>query len=115
MQSPHPPPISNLGHPPDAAPDPHEADLEVAVAQVLEVEVDRDGLGLLALRVLVGRHVHHLRRDRPEVHLLEPESQRDGSRTHVLGRLRSLMLRLIRSYFGWYFCQYVKLKAVAVN
>jgi hypothetical protein len=58
---------------PDTAVDAHEADLEVAVSEVWEVEVDRDRLCLLTVRSLVRRHVRDRRWNSPEVGPLEPE------------------------------------------
>jgi hypothetical protein len=58
---------------PDTTVDAHEADLEVAVSEVGEVEVDRDRLCLLTVRSLVGRHVRDRRWNGPEVGPLKSE------------------------------------------
>jgi hypothetical protein len=58
---------------PDTAVDAHEADLQVAVSEVGEVEVDRDRLCLLTVRSLVCRHVRDRRWNGPEVGPLESE------------------------------------------
>ena len=56
--------------------DAHEADLEVAVSEVGEVEVDGDRLGLLTFGGFVSRHVRDRRGNSPEVRLLEPKQKK---------------------------------------